>query len=151
MSVLFGLQSTTLCSVKVWTELLFLKIIFCIFRVPVPQLTFQLFYYWKTTKYFLVSVKHNNVLFYFILMMTCFCHLTIIRLSLQNLEQGTWCENNIHVIWDPIRLTNVLKYRLIQKDVHNWRVNGASTHASQLVTVFQVLCSLYGLTCVGYA
>ena len=32
-----------------------------------------------------------------------------------------------------------------------WRVNGASTHARQLVAVFQVLCSLYGLTCVGYA
>ena len=30
-------------------------------------------------------------------------------------------------------------------------VNGASTHARQLVAVFQVLCSLYGLTCVGYA
>ena len=32
-----------------------------------------------------------------------------------------------------------------------WRVNGASTHARQLVAVFQVLYSLYGLTCVGYA
>ena len=30
-------------------------------------------------------------------------------------------------------------------------VNGASTHARQLVAAFQVLCSLYGLTCVGYA
>ena len=32
-----------------------------------------------------------------------------------------------------------------------WAVNGASTHARQLVAAFQVLCSLYGLTCVGYA
>ena len=32
-----------------------------------------------------------------------------------------------------------------------WAVNGASTHARQLVAVFQVLCSLYRLTCVGYA
>ena len=32
-----------------------------------------------------------------------------------------------------------------------WTVNGASTHARQLVAVFQVLCSLYRLTCVGYA
>jgi len=32
-----------------------------------------------------------------------------------------------------------------------WTVNGASTHDRQLVVVFQVLCSLYGLTCVGYA
>jgi len=32
-----------------------------------------------------------------------------------------------------------------------WTVNGASTHAGQLVAIFQVLCSLYGLTCVGYA
>ena len=30
-------------------------------------------------------------------------------------------------------------------------VNGASTHTIQLVAVFQVLCSLYRLTCVGYA
>ena len=42
-------------------------------------------------------------------------------------------------------------YRVIQKDGLNWTVNGASTHARQLVAVFQVLCSLYGLTCVGYA
>jgi len=32
-----------------------------------------------------------------------------------------------------------------------WTVNGASTRARQLVAVFQVLCSLYGLTCVGHA
>jgi len=32
-----------------------------------------------------------------------------------------------------------------------WTVNGASTHARQLVAVFQVLCLLYGLTCMGYA
>ena len=32
-----------------------------------------------------------------------------------------------------------------------WTINGASTHARQLVAVFQVLCSLYGLPCVGYA
>jgi len=30
-------------------------------------------------------------------------------------------------------------------------INGASTHARHFVAVFQVLCSLYGLTCVGYA
>jgi len=35
------------------------------------------------------------------------------------------------------------KYRVIQKDGLNWTVNGASTHARQLVAVFQVLCSLY--------
>jgi len=61
-----------------------------------------------------------------------------------------------------------IKYSVIQKDVLNfvslyfkirtsdkydmaWTVNGASTHARLLVAVFQVLCSLYGLTCVGYA
>ena len=44
-----------------------------------------------------------------------------------------------------------LKYRVIQKGALSWTVNGASTHARQLVPVFQVLCSLYGLTCVGYA
>ena len=39
---------------------------------------------------------------------------------------------------------------MIQKDGLNRTVNGASTHARQLVAVFQVLCSFYGLTCVGY-
>jgi len=42
------------------------------------------------------------------------------------------------------------KYMMIQKDGLNRAVNGASTHARHLVAVFQVLCSLYGLTCVGY-
>jgi len=45
----------------------------------------------------------------------------------------------------------IVKYRVIQKDGLNWTVNGALTHARQLVAVFQVICSLYGLTCVGYA
>ena len=43
------------------------------------------------------------------------------------------------------------KYRVIQKDRLIWTVNDASTHARQLVAVFQVFCSLYGLTCLGYA
>jgi len=46
---------------------------------------------------------------------------------------------------------NFLKYRLIQKIGLSWSVNGASTHARLLVAVFQVLYSLYGLTCMGYA
>jgi len=44
-----------------------------------------------------------------------------------------------------------LIYRVIQTDGLILRVNGASTHARELVAVFQFLCSLYGLTCVGYA
>ena len=39
----------------------------------------------------------------------------------------------------------------ISKVFMAWTVNGASTHAGQLVAVFQVLSSLYVLTCVGYA
>jgi len=34
---------------------------------------------------------------------------------------------------------------MIQKDGLNGRVNGTSTHARQLVAVFQVLCALYRL------
>jgi len=45
----------------------------------------------------------------------------------------------------------LLIYRMIKKCGLNWTVNGASTHARQLVRVFQVLCSFYGLNCVGYA
>jgi len=40
---------------------------------------------------------------------------------------------------------------MIQKDGLNLTVNGASIHARLLVSVFQVLCSLYGLTCADYA
>jgi hypothetical protein len=63
------------------------------------------------------------------------------------------------------------KYRVVQKDGLNFGaydhkirhalfcrlgeepvpVVGASTHTRQLVPVFQVLCSLCGLTCVSYA
>ena len=39
----------------------------------------------KTTKWFLASVKQQYIIL-FCLMATCFGHLTIIRLSLQNLE-----------------------------------------------------------------
>ena len=57
------------------------------------------------------------------------------------------CVIEILTFLDP----NKTKYRVIQKDVLIWTVNGTSTHVRQLVAVFQVLCSLYGLTCVGYA
>jgi len=46
---------------------------------------------------------------------------------------------------------NFFKYSVFHKNVLYWTVNGASTHARQLVALYQVLCSLYGLTCVGYA
>jgi len=42
--------------------------------------------------------------------MTCFGQLTIIRPSLQNLQQVARSANSIHVIWVPLRLTNVSKY-----------------------------------------
>ena len=50
-----------------------------------------------------------------------------------------------------IKNNKCLLYRVIQKDGLSCAVNGASTCARQLVVVFQVICSLYGLTCVGYA
>jgi hypothetical protein len=56
----------------------------------------------------MVSVKHNNILFYFNLD-DLFRHF-IIRPFLQNLEQYPCSTNNIHVIWDPIKLTNLLTY-----------------------------------------
>jgi len=60
---------------------------------------------------------------------------------------------NIDIVALLTKINNVytVAYRVIQKDRLNWTVNGASTHARQLVAVFQVLCSLYELTCVGYA
>ena len=42
--------------------------------------------------------------------MTRFGQLTIMRPSKQNLEQGACNSNNAYVIWDLIRLTNILKY-----------------------------------------
>jgi hypothetical protein len=44
-----------------------------------------------------------------------------------------------------------LIHRMIKKDGLSWTINGTSTQARQLVAVFQVLCSLYRLTCMGYA
>ena len=48
------------------------------------------------------------------------------------------------------------KYRVIQKDGLNFvslyfKIRTSDKHPRQLVAVFQVLCSLYGLTCAGYA
>jgi len=48
-------------------------------------------------------------------------------------------------------VTLYFKIRTSDKYDMTWTVNGASKHARQLVAVFKVLCSLYGLTCVGYA
>jgi len=59
---------------------------------------------------------------------------------------------SFHSKWNPSRNDQLNTiYRVIKKDVLNWRVNGASTHARQVVAVFQVLCSLYGLICVDYS
>jgi len=43
-------------------------------------------------------------------MTTRFGQLSIIKPSIQNLEQGACSANKAYVIRDPIRLTNVLKY-----------------------------------------
>jgi len=40
----------------------------------------------------------------------CFSRLTIIRLSLQNSESGACSANNVYVVWDPIKVTKLLKY-----------------------------------------
>jgi len=48
-------------------------------------------------------------------------------------------------------LSLYFKIRTSDKYDMAWTVNGTSTHARELAAVFQVLCSLYGLTCVGYA
>ena len=72
----------------------------------------------------------------------------------QRLIKHTTCVSATHsgnLLSLLFTITVCTKYRVIQKDGLNWTVNGASTHARQLVAVFQVLCSLYGLTCVGYA
>jgi len=63
-------------------------------------------------------------------MMTCFGHWTIIRPSLQNLEQRMSSANNVHVIWDPVRLTFVLKY------IYHYKMN-----------VF-LACGVLKLTCI---
>ena len=48
-----------------------------------------------------------------------------------------------------------VRNHVLQRDSKRWThfvtVYGASTHARQLVAVFQVLYSLCGLNCVGYA
>jgi len=70
------------------------------------------------------------------------CSIKGCKIGINSLKMALSCRNMSE--WWHI-------YRVIQKDGLNWTVNGASTHARQLVAVFKVLCSLYGLTCVGYA
>jgi hypothetical protein len=45
--------------------------------------------------------QSSRIIYYFMLMATCFGHLTVIR-------SCTRSTNTIHVIWDPIGLTDVL-------------------------------------------
>jgi hypothetical protein len=52
---------------------------------------------------FQVSVEHNSVCFIFMFnLTTCFGQLTIIRPSLQKLQQGACSAGSIYVIWDSI-------------------------------------------------
>jgi len=53
--------------------------------------------------------------------------------------------------YGPNFVSLYFKIRTSYKYDMAWTINDASTHARQLVAVFQALCSLYGLTCVGYA
>jgi len=67
-----------------------------------------------------------------------------------------FCETVKLSMWQSVRWRSKhiglhALYRVIKKNGVNWTVNGASTHARQLFAVFQVFCSLHGLTCVGYA
>ena len=50
-----------------------------------------------------------------------------------------------------IIIINTGWFKMMESLRKSLRLYGASTHARQLVAVFQVLCSLYGLTCVGDA
>jgi hypothetical protein len=52
--------------------------------------------------------QSNKTIYLVFILTTCFGQLTIIRPSLQNLESGGCSENRSNVIWDPIRLINVL-------------------------------------------
>ena len=75
-------------------------------------------------------------------------------------QMGEWAHSRANICVHIYVLRGEL-CRVIQKGGLNfvrlffkimaWTVNGASTHARQLVAVFQVLFSLYRLTCVGYA
>ena len=72
-------------------------------------------------------------------------YLKIFRKSVQKIKVSLKSDKN------NLYFTSIAIYRVIKKDGLNWTVNGASTHARQLVALFKVLCSLYLLTCVGYA
>jgi len=74
------------------------------------------------------------------------------KLRVVNLDLRTPPINN--TAWfkkmDSISLSLYFKIRTSDKYGMAWTVNSASKHARHSVAVFQVLCSLYGLTCVGY-
>jgi len=52
-------------------------------------------------------MKHNNIFLFFIDNM--FQPVQHHQVILQNVEQGVHCANTIHLIRDPLRVTNVLK------------------------------------------
>ena len=82
----------------------------------------------------------------------CLCPYCWQKISIYRLTLGTaHCHTNLISHYRNLYSCRLFIYIVIQKDGLNWTVNGTSTHARQLVAVFQVLCSLYGLTCVGYA
>jgi hypothetical protein len=57
----------------------------------------------------MVSVKHNNIYLFYIILTASFGRLTIIRPSLQKSEQGACCADNIYEMWDPIKLAKCIK------------------------------------------
>jgi len=56
---------------------------------------------------------HSNTTIYVFIFIftltTCFGQLTIVSSSVQNLESDVCSANSIHVIWDPIKLTDCIK------------------------------------------
>jgi len=59
---------------------------------------------------------------------------------------------NLYIYMKKITYTHTHKntQSVIQRDGLSWKVKSSSTHARHLVAVFQVLCSLYVSTCLGY-
>jgi hypothetical protein len=89
---------------------------------------------WKQQNNF--RFQSNTKIYYFIVLTTCFGHLTITRPYLHNAQYSTCSADNDLAIWDHTRLTNVLKYI---KNCVRWTVFVACHVLQLFVTTSKLL------------
>ena len=120
----------------------FCSIIYCwvILSFPLASFVHLVFDWFTISPAYHASFSSNTTIDCFIIYIDGYMFWSLDSPQVKTQNKVTCSGNNAHVTRNPIQLAVVLKYRVIQKGGLSWTVNGASTHARQLVAVFQVLC-----------